>query len=238
MGRTSTKENKNSYQLAREELGLTREKASELLETIAPERIEKIENERTVPRPDEVLTMAEKYKRPALCNYYCSRQCPIGREYVPQVSVRELSAIVLEMLASLNAMDKKKERLIEITADGQISSDEIDDFIRIRQELERISVTVETLQLWTERMLANGQIDAEAYKAKLGERVFFRLRKIKAGILRFLPCCCNTRRGRIVVQGEGTTPRYTKGREYKCLHWLCFWFLVGCFSRAWGWHSA
>lgn len=76
MGRTSTKENKNSYQLAREELGLTREKASELLETIAPERIEKIENERTVPRPDEVLTMAEKYKRPALCNYYCSRQCP------------------------------------------------------------------------------------------------------------------------------------------------------------------
>ena len=40
MGRTSTKENKNSYQLAREELGLTREKASELLETIAPERIE------------------------------------------------------------------------------------------------------------------------------------------------------------------------------------------------------
>lgn len=36
MGRTSTKENKNSYQLAREELGLTREKASELLETIAP----------------------------------------------------------------------------------------------------------------------------------------------------------------------------------------------------------
>ena len=77
--------------------------------------------------------------------------------------------IMLEMLASLNAMDKKKERLIEITADGQISSDEIDDFIRIRQELERISVTVETLQLWTERMLANGQIDAEAYKAKLSQ---------------------------------------------------------------------
>lgn len=77
MGRTSTKENKNSYQLAREELGLTREKASELLETIAPERIEKIENERTVPRPDEVLTMAEKYKRPSLCNCYCSQQCPM-----------------------------------------------------------------------------------------------------------------------------------------------------------------
>ncbi len=164
MGRTSTKENKNSYQLAREELGLTREKASELLETIAPERIEKIENERTVPRPDEVLTMAEKYKRPSLCNCYCSQQCPIGQRYVPFVTRRELPAIILEMLASLNAMNSKKERLIEIAADGKISNDEIDDFIHIRQELERISLTVETLQLWTERMLANGQIDAETYK--------------------------------------------------------------------------
>ena len=158
MGRTSTKENKNSYQLAREELGLTREKASELLETIAPERIEKIENERTVPRPDEVLTMAEKYKRPSLCNCYCSQQCPIGQRYVPFVTRRELPAIILEMLASLNAMNSKKERLIEIAADGKISNDEIDDFIHIRQELERISLTVETLQLWTERMLANGQM--------------------------------------------------------------------------------
>ena len=164
MGRTSTKENKNSYQLAREELGLTREKASELLETIAPERIEKIENERTVPRPDEVLTMAEKYKRPSLCNCYCSQQCPIGQRYVPFVTRRELPAIILEMLASLNAMNSKKERLIEIAADGKISNDEIDDFIHIRQELERISLTVETLQLWTERMLANGQIDAEHRK--------------------------------------------------------------------------
>ena len=73
------------------------------------------------------------------------------------------------MLASLNAMNSKKERLIEIAADGKISNDEIDDFIHIRQELERISLTVETLQLWTERMLANRQIDAETYKRKLEE---------------------------------------------------------------------
>ena len=44
MGRASTKENKNIYQTTREALRLTRETASELLETIAPERIEKIEN--------------------------------------------------------------------------------------------------------------------------------------------------------------------------------------------------
>lgn len=83
--------------------------------------------------------MAEKYKRPSLCNCYCSQQCPIGQRYVPFVTRRELPAIILEMLASLNAMNSKKERLIEIAADGKISNDEIDDFIHIRQELERIS---------------------------------------------------------------------------------------------------
>ena len=34
MGRSSTRENKTRYQLAREELGLSRERAAELLETI------------------------------------------------------------------------------------------------------------------------------------------------------------------------------------------------------------
>ena len=166
MGRASTKENKNRYQLIREELGLSREKASELLETISPERLEKIENERSEPHPDEVLLMSQRYRKPSLCNYYCSNQCPIGQEYVPEVQVKELSSIVLEMLASLNSVHKQKDRLIEIAADGKITTDEIDDFIAIQEELERISITVETLQLWAERMLANGVIDPEQYYAK------------------------------------------------------------------------
>lgn len=167
MGRASVRENKNRYQLAREELGLTREKAAELLEVLSPERIEKIESERTDPHPDEVLLMSRKYKKPSLCNYYCANQCPIGREYVPEVRMGELSAIVLEMLASLNAVGKQRDRLIEIAADGVISGDEIDDFLRIRRELERISLTVEALQLWSENMLATGKIDPEEYRRKL-----------------------------------------------------------------------
>ena len=136
-----------------------------MLESIPPERIEKIENERSLPHPDEVLTMAEKYKQPGLCNYYCANQCPIGQEYVPEVKIKDLSQIVLEMLASLNSMNRRKDRLIEITADGVISDDELEDFIRIREELERISIAVETLQLWSERMLATGAINAEQYEA-------------------------------------------------------------------------
>lgn len=165
MARVSTKENKNVYHRTRESLQLTREAASELLESITPERIEKIENERSLPHPDEVLVMAEKYKQPSLCNYYCANQCPIGQQYVPEVKIKDLSQIVLEMLASLNSMNKQKERLIEITVDGKITGDELEDFIYIQEELERISIAVETLQLWSERMLATGAIDEEQYNA-------------------------------------------------------------------------
>ena len=165
MARASTKENKNIYHKTREALQLTRETASELLESISPERIEKIENERALPHPDEVLLMAEKYRKPGLCNYYCANQCPIGQQYVPEIKIKDLSQIVLEMLASLNSMSRLKERLIEITVDGKITGDELEDFIFIQEELERISIAVETLQLWSEQMLATGAIDAEQYNA-------------------------------------------------------------------------
>ena len=158
MARASTKENKTIYHKTRESLKLTREAAAELLETIAPERIEKIENERCLPHPDEVLVMAEKYKQPSLCNYYCANQCPIGQQYVPEIKVKDLSQIVLEMLASLNAMNKQKERLIEITVDGKITGDELKDFIYIQEELERISIAVETLQLWCERIRSRSML--------------------------------------------------------------------------------
>ena len=165
MARASTKENKSLYQTTRESLKLTRETASELLETFSPERIEKIENDRVLPHPDEVLLMAQKYKQPSLCNYYCANQCPIGAQYVPEIKVKDLSQIVLETLASLNAMQKKKDRLIEITVDGHISGDELADFVYIQGELEKISVAVETLQLWCEQMLDTGVIDRDRYEA-------------------------------------------------------------------------
>jgi len=169
MARVSTKVNKNIYHKTRESLQLTREDAAALLECLTPERIEKIENERSLPHPDEVLVMAEKYKQPDLCNHYCASQCPIGQQYVPEVKIKDLSQIVLEMLASLNAMNRQKERLIEITVDGRITGDELKDFIAIQEELERISIAVETLQLWSEQMLATGAIDVAQYQAQRGK---------------------------------------------------------------------
>lgn len=157
MGRSSTKENKNMYQQSRENASLTREAAAEQLEFISESKIEKIEYEKTLPHPEEVLAMAKCYKDPALCNYYCSHECPIGQEYVPEVTFKELSQITLEMLASLNALDQKKNRLIEITVDGEISKDELSDFQKIQEQLSQISLAIDSLQLWVDKAIIDGK---------------------------------------------------------------------------------
>lgn len=155
------------YKQIRKKHNMTRDevcdRALALGSPIQPERLERIENGKFHINPDEVMLLAEIYGEPTLCNTFCSKECPIGEKYVPEIKVKELSQIVLEMLSSLNSMKRRQERLIEITADGIIADDEIPDFINIQKELERISVTVEALQLWAEQMIADKKINIDKY---------------------------------------------------------------------------
>lgn len=168
MGRKSIKDNKNIYQLAREEAGLTRMEAS--AETYLSESvIEKIEYGNTKPDPDAVVAMAKAYRKPELCNYYCSHECAIGDAYVPEVKISALSEIVLHMLASLNSLEKQKERLIEITVDGQVTPDELADFAKIQKMLNRISMSADAMRLWLEKSMASGSVDAEELQRLLDE---------------------------------------------------------------------
>ena len=157
MAKKTVKTEKNLYFQKREELNLTREAAAELLEAITPDRLEKIENERTAAHPEEILLMAKKYNAPNLCNYYCSHDCPIGVRYVPEIQEKDLSQIILETIASLNIMNKKQERFIEIGADGVVDDEEMQDFLSIRNELEKISIAIETLQFWYEGMICKAE---------------------------------------------------------------------------------
>lgn len=163
MPRTSNKKDKNIYQNIRESLDLTRDEASALLEFVSPERIERIESGRYIPKADEILQMAEKYKAPELCNYYCTHHCDVGNKYVPEIEMKDLGEIVIELLASVNHIKKSQSTLIDISADGEIDTEELQDFISIQAELDNISLSVRTLKLWTEKMIADGKIDVEKY---------------------------------------------------------------------------
>lgn len=165
MPRSSTNPNKSVYWLAREEAGLTRAAASEALAFISESRLEKIENGSTQITPEDVLAMERAYRKPGLCNYYCVEECPIGRESVPRVEVKELSKIVLEMLATLNALNRQKDRLIEITEDGRIDDEELRDFVAIQDKLEKISSVAGSMRLWVENTIATGKIDRNKIEA-------------------------------------------------------------------------
>ncbi len=164
MGRKSTKENKNIYQISRETAELTRDSAAAKLEFISSDRIEKIESEKSFPHPDEILAMADCYKNPSLCNYYCSHECPIGQEYVPAVVAKDLSVITLEMLSTLNTLTREKDRLIDIAADGKVTGDEIPDFLKIKDNLENMSLAIDSLKLWLEQTIASGSIESALIK--------------------------------------------------------------------------
>lgn len=155
------------YKETRKNHGMTRDdvcdKSYSENNPIQPERLERIENGKFDILPSEVLLLSKIYGEPTLCNHYCSKECPIGKEYVPEIKVKDLAQIVLEMLSSLNSMKKRQERLIEITADGSIDDSEIKDFVCIQQELEHISVAVESLQLWVEKMLIEKRINLKKY---------------------------------------------------------------------------
>ena len=169
MGKKSVKEDKNIYQLSREEAGLTRAQASEKMLFISESRIEKVESEKSPIHPEEVLAMSKAYIRPELCNYYCSHECPIGIEFVPEVKIKDLSQIVLEMLASINSLHRQKDRLIEITEDGKIDENELRDFVCIQAGLEKISLVADTLRLWIDNTIASGKIDKEKLEKILAE---------------------------------------------------------------------
>lgn len=161
MGRVSTKENKTIYQLCREESGLSREKASELMDGISASRIEKIEYETQQPTPFDIVQMADCYKRPDLCNYFCSHRCEIGDRYVPEIEVSELANIILETIASLNEINPHTSRLIQIARDGKITDDELHDFAYISSKLDEISLAINALNLWVEKTASENDLNIE-----------------------------------------------------------------------------
>ena len=159
MGKRSTKENKNIYQLSRESWGLTRDGAEELLGFVSADRIEKIESGKALPHPDEVLAMETAYRNPELCNYYCTHECPIGEKYVPEAKLKDLSQITIEILASLNAMEKEKNRLIEISVDGRVNDFERKDFDVILEKLNTIDRSIQAMRIWIEHAANTGKLD-------------------------------------------------------------------------------
>ncbi len=153
MGKKATKAADNMYYLARSEAAASnpdlssREKAAEII-GIDRTRLARIELDTIAPYPEEVKAMAEVYNTPELCNSYCARECPIGKNTVSEITIDDFDRLALKVLGSLKDIDGLRTSLIAISEDGVIEEDEQDAFQDILDSLEKISVNAKALQLW------------------------------------------------------------------------------------------
>lgn len=153
MSKKATKAADNMYYIARCEASecnddfSSREKAAEII-GIDRTRLARIELDTIAPYPEEVKAMAEAYNTPELCNSYCARECPIGKDNVSEVTIDDFDRLALKVLGSLKDIDSLRTSLIAISEDGYIDESEKDAFQDILDSLEKISTNAKALQLW------------------------------------------------------------------------------------------
>lgn len=92
--------------------------------------------------------MSEAYNMRELCNSYCARECPIGRNNVPEVTIDDFDRLALKVLGSLKDIDSLRASLIAISEDGVIEEKERPAFQEILDSLEKISTNAKALRLW------------------------------------------------------------------------------------------
>ena len=153
MGKKATKAADNMYYLARSQAAeadsdfSSREKAAELT-GIDRTRLARIELDTISPYPEEVKAMAEAYNIPELCNSYCARECPIGRNSVSEVTIDDFDRLALKVLGSLKDIDALRASLIAISEDGVIEENERPAFQKILDSLQKISNNANALRIW------------------------------------------------------------------------------------------
>ena len=156
-----TLENKTIYQEVRDELDLSRFEAADLIAKVDggkygyldENKLVKIEHGTVKVQPDDVVALSKAYNRPELRNYYCCHQCSIGEIDAPEVDdANNIHKTLVEMSVSLESVNAKKMRLMEILADGMVDDTEMLDLNKILEELEKISMAVEAIQIWCEKM--------------------------------------------------------------------------------------
>lgn len=156
MSKKATKALNNKYYVARYNASkvndnlTSREKSAEVL-NIDRTRLSRIELGTVVPYPEEVLSMSKAYDIPELCNSYCSGDCPIGKETVKPINadLYKLLRYIFHLLGGSEEL--KYEPVKAITADGIVDETEVAAFDAVLEELEKMSVNIQSLMLWAQK---------------------------------------------------------------------------------------
>ncbi len=109
-----------------------------------------IESGDKIPSPEDVVSMATVYHAPELCNYYCTRQCPIGQDK-PTLIYEDLSEIAVRLMAALHFLNSTNDTIYRILEDGRIDEHEREDFKAVIATLKKLSYCADSLELWAKK---------------------------------------------------------------------------------------
>lgn len=124
----------NIYQTSREATEFTQERAAELLST-SVESLRAYEGGRRFPPERIVIAMVELYNDPPLGFYHLKNTAELANGILPTITVDYLQAAVLRLQKKLNDLLRNRDRLLDITYDGVIDSEERPEFNAILDEL-------------------------------------------------------------------------------------------------------
>ncbi len=138
------------FRVARNKRRLSREEAAYRL-YIGSRTLADYESGRTVAPPDVVMRMAEVYEEPTLTADYCSTICPIGQVLAHSVDRSEFAVTVLRVLKEFADVERVKERLVCIAADGELHEQETGEFEAILKEMVELEKRIGELKYFALR---------------------------------------------------------------------------------------
>lgn len=135
---------------ARNAAKLSREEAAHRL-YIGSRTLADYESGRTIAPPEVVMKMAEVYGEPALTADYCAKVCPIGQVLAHSLDRSEFAVTVLRVLREFADVERLKDKLICIAADGELHDHEVDEFEAIMKEMVELEKRIGELKYFALR---------------------------------------------------------------------------------------
>lgn len=134
-------EYRNIYQIPREAIGLTQEKAAELID-VSVESLRAYETDRRVPPDKVVIKMIEIYDSRYLAYQHLKTSAEVGQEYMPNIKLSDLPTAILKLQKEVTDFMKCRDEMIEITCDGTITEEERPRWEYIVKELDDIAEAI------------------------------------------------------------------------------------------------
>lgn len=131
------RESRNDYKTARRHAGLTQERWAETI-GCSVDSVRGYEAGTQTPSDEIVRAMCEISGLPVLAYWHMCNKSALAADVLPDVDRLPLPQAVLQLLFAMADFEAVHGDLIKLAADGQISSDELHDWLGIKKRLDDV----------------------------------------------------------------------------------------------------